>query len=71
MLGDTYFLIFHKNNIIGYTTSWKEADDICQKHPNLMWDSLEIYSQEKKIECKLPTDLEQLTIQTQLLNLIS
>lgn len=31
------YLIYKNERVIGYTTSWEEADHICLKNNNLFW----------------------------------
>jgi len=31
------YLIYLQNKVIGYTTSWQEADDICKNDYRLSW----------------------------------
>jgi hypothetical protein len=31
------YLIYLLDEVIGYTTSWQEADDICKKDHRLTW----------------------------------
>ena len=60
------YFIYYEDKIIGYTYTWKEADDICQKYGNLVWDSSKEYSKDlDKVE-DLFKKLEQLTIASEL-----
>lgn len=61
-LEEHVYFIYEKDKIVGYTTSWREADDICQKYKNLLWDSSHEYSQDLKKVQQLCDTLEQLTI---------
>ena len=65
-LDEQIYFIYQNEEIIGYTTSWKEADDICQKYKNLLWDSSKEYSRSfKKIE-EVAKNLDQLTITSEI-----
>ena len=65
-LDEHIYFIYQNEEIIGYTTSWQEADDICQKYKNLLWDSSKEYSGSlKKIE-EVAKNLDQLTITSEI-----
>ena len=57
----TWFLIYKGDTIIGYTHTYKEADDICKKNINYSWDySTIIKSNSERV--KLYNSLPQLVI---------
>ena len=58
MSTDSKYLIFKQHLIVGYTNSWREADDICRKKSELTWDIPSIHTQQNI------NHLEQVTIQT-------
>ncbi len=58
MSSDSKYLIFKQHLVVGYTNSWREADDICRKNSELTWDIPSIHTQ------KNINQLEQVTIQT-------
>ena len=64
MYNDSKYLIFKQNLIVGYTTSWREADDICRKNSELTWDIPSIHTQQNI------NQLEQVNIMTNFSDLI-
>lgn len=47
------YLIFENDKVIGFTTSWQEADNICMKNYKLSW---------RFTNSKMDPNLKQLTI---------
>ena len=61
-LEEHIYFIYQNEKIIGYTTSWLKADDICKKYKNLLWDSSKEYSHCLKKIVEVAKNLDQLTI---------
>lgn len=60
---DSWFIIIDKNNdYLGYTHTFKEADDICMKNPDYTWDKARILIKNKDKRLKIYNKLTQLTI---------
>ena len=56
-------LVFnHNDKILGFTTSYQEADDICKKYTNYTWEfSNKLYKNKNDINKEI-MNLKQLTI---------
>jgi hypothetical protein len=46
-----HVIIYKDDKAIGYTNSYKEADALCDKYPNLQWD----FKKTKRIDLPLLT----------------
>jgi len=58
----SWVIIYNKNTIIGFTSTYKEADDICIKYPNYSWEyAKNVYKNQDKRDTVL-NQLNQLTI---------
>ena len=54
---NSYCFIYYNNNLVGYTNSYREAEDICKKNIEYQWDfGLTIKNKQKREEYyrKLP-----------------
>tara|TARA_B100001093_G_scaffold496994_1_gene543376 strand:+ start:145 stop:357 length:213 start_codon:yes stop_codon:yes gene_type:complete len=60
---ESWVIIIDKNNeYLGYTHTFKEADDICMKNLDYTWDKARILIKNKQTRLKLYSELTQLTI---------
>ena len=59
---DSWVIIYNKDKIIGFTSTYKEADDICKKYSNYNWEyAKNVYKNQEKRD-KVFNQLNQLTI---------
>ena len=62
MIYDTWTIIFYLDKIVGYTTTYQEADDICCKNANYTWEfARDIYNDKKERDLVFAT-LKQFSV---------
>lgn len=59
---DFWAVIYNNNKIIGYTPTFKEADDICKKNNTYSWDYARRVFKNKQKRIDMFKILEQITI---------
>lgn len=63
MLREDYWaVVYDGHKLIGYTSTFQEADDVCKKNNNYSWDFARRVFKSKQKRIEMFNQLEQLTI---------
>ena len=59
---DYWAVIYDGQQLIGYTSTFQEADDVCKKNNNYSWDLARRVIKSKQKRTEMFNQLEQITI---------